>query len=213
MFSWLVAIRPSLTLPVRCRRNTRQTVGASDRLSPMKLLLSFILLAGTAASPFAGAQNATMPSHPAHATAQPSTALSVSAGDKHIVLSPGDLQALPQASVTVLNGHTKAEETYTGPLVSDVLAKAGALLSSATERDVLHSYVVATGTDGYFVVFSGAELQGALHKAQCIVAITRDGQPLTEHGAFQLVDSLDVKPARWVRNLKGLTVLAVGQRQ
>ncbi len=95
------------------------------------------------------------------------------------------------------------------PLVSDVLAKAGVALSGATEHDILRSYVVATGTDGYFVVFSGAELQSALHKAQCLVALTKGGQPLTENGAFQLVDPLDVKPARWVRNLSGLAVMPV----
>ena len=90
-----------------------------------------------------------------------------------------------------------------------MLGKAGVALTGATEHGILRSYVVATGTDGYFVVFSGAELQGALHKAQCIVALTKGGQPLIENGAFQLVDTLDVKPARWVRNLSGLAVVPV----
>ena len=126
-----------------------------------------------------------------------------------MVLSLLDLQALPQATVIVFNGHSKTEETYTGPLVSDVMAKVGFLLSGATEHEVLRSYVVATGTDGYFVVFSAAELQGALHKGQSIVALSKAGQPLTENGAFQLIDSLDVKPARWVRNLNNLAVIPV----
>ena len=173
---------------------------------PLLVLLAFVPYP---AFTVAEAQEAAGAAHHAHAPAQPSAALAISAGEKHLVLSPADLQTLPQASVTVLNAHSKTEETYTGPLVSDVLAKAGIALSGATEHDILRSYVVATGTDGYFVVFSGAELQSTLHKAQCIVALTRAGQPLTESGAFQLVDTVDVKPARWVRNLKNLAVILV----
>ncbi len=181
----------------------------------MKRFLRLALLAGVpwAALPLADAQEPAGAVHHVHAPAQPSTTLMLAAGDRHVTLSLADLGAMPQVSVTVLNGHTKAEETYAGPLVSDVLAKAGVILNSATEHDFLHSYVVATGTDGYFVVFSGAELQGALHKAQCIVAITKAGQPLGENGAFQLVDSLDAKPARWVRNLNGLSVMPVARAQ
>ncbi len=174
----------------------------------------FSLLILLAATPYPGfrvaqAQEAAGAAHHTHPPAQRSTALSIRVGERHLVLSAADLQALPQTSVTVLNGHTQADETYSGPLVSDVLAKAGVALSGATEHDILRSYVVATGTDGYFVVFSGAELQSALHKAQCLVALTKGGQPLTENGAFQLVDPLDVKPARWVRNLSGLAVMPV----
>ena len=178
----------------------------------------FLLLVLLAAVPYPAsrvteAQEAAGAVHRAHPPAQLSTVLSIRVGGKHLVLSVADLQALPQTSVTVLNGHTKTEETYTGPLVSDVLAKAGAPLSGAAEHDVLRSYVVATGTDGYFVVFSGVELQSTLHKGQCIVALTRAGQPLTENGAFQIVDTLDVKPARWVRNLSGLAVMPVALTQ
>lgn len=108
----------------------------------MKSFLLLVLLAGSPrpCCPAAKTQEAAGAAHHAHAPAQPSTALSISVGEKHVVLSPTDLQALSQASVTVLNAHTKTEETYTGPLVSDVLAKAGVAFSGATERDILRSY-------------------------------------------------------------------------
>ena len=35
------------------------------------------------------------------------------------------------------------------------------------------------------------------------------GKPLGESGAFQLVSSEDKKPQRWVRNLAGVTLVAV----
>lgn len=181
----------------------------------MKLFLLVILLIGIphTASRAAEAQEVGGAAHHVHMPAEPSTALSVSTGEKHVVLSPADLQALPQTTVTVLNGHTKTEETYTGPLVSDVLAKVGIVLNSASEHSILHSYVVATGTDGYFVVFSGAELQSALHKGQCIVALSKAGQPLGETGAFQLIETLEIKPARWVRNLKDLEIVSLANPQ
>ncbi len=147
--------------------------------------------------------------HHDHAAAQPSTALQVRAGEKTIMLSLAALQAMPQVTVSVFNAHSKQNETYSGPLVADVLAKAGVNLSEKTQHEVLDSYVLASGTDGYFVVFSGAELQPGLHKAQSIIAIAQAGLPLARNGAFQLIDSLDVKPARWVRNLNALAMVPV----
>ncbi len=150
--------------------------------------------------------------HHEHAAPQPaqrSTMLTVRVGEAVLALSLADLEALPQTTVTVLNGHNQQNETFAGPLLADVLAKAGLALSQTTQRAVLDSYVVATGTDGYFVVFSGAEVQPGLHKAQTLVAIAQNGAPLTRTGAFQLIDSVDSKPARWVRNLAGLTVVPV----
>lgn len=177
----------------------------------MRFLLLLALFGSTVAlpTPLLSAQTAPPEGHHEHAPARPSSTLRVRFGDQTVVLSLADVQALPQTSATVMNAHTKSEETYTGPTVANVLAKAGFALSGATEHAVLRSYVVATGTDGYFVVFSGAELQTALHKGQFLVAITEGGQPLAANGAFQLIDSLDAKPARWVRNMDGLSVVPI----
>ena len=141
--------------------------------------------------------------------ASPSTSLAVRVGDRTVNLSLTELQDMPQTTVSVFNAHSKQTESYSGPLVADVLARAGLTLSEKTQHGLLDTYVVASGTDGYFVVFSGAELQPGLHKAQALIAIAQAGQPLTRTGAFQLIDAADVKPARWVRNLNGLTVVPV----
>ena len=147
--------------------------------------------------------------HHEHADGRPSTSLTIRTPDHTLTLSVADLQALPQTTVDVFNAHSKHIETYSGPLVSDVLAKAGITLTEPTEHHILDSYILATGSDGYFVIYSGAELQPGLHRAQVIVAIAQSGQPLTRTGAFQLIDPVDVKPARWVRNLESLTVVPV----
>ena len=44
-----------------------------------------------------------------------------------------------------------------------------------------------------------------------IVALSRNGTELGVNGQFQMIDSIDVKPARWVRNLSSIVVKPVAQ--
>jgi hypothetical protein len=149
-------------------------------------------------------QNAPVHSHPMGA---PSTALTINTGiGAPLTLTLADLKALPQQTMTVHNAHQNADETYSGPLLSDVLAKAGIVLTEKTEHPMLHQYVIATGTDKYWVLYSLAEVHPGLHKAKVIVAIARSGQPLTTAGQFELINDLDVKPARWVHNVTTITL-------
>ena len=68
------------------------------------------------------------------------------------------------------------------------------------------SYVVATGSDGYSVVLSLAEVDPAFHENQVIVADHRDGQPLGKNGPLQLIVPGDKRPARWVHNLVSISL-------
>ena len=68
------------------------------------------------------------------------------------------------------------------------------------------SYLIATGSDGYAVVLSLAEVDPDFHQGQVLVADTRDGQPLGKNGLFQLINSDDKRPARWVHNLNSITL-------
>jgi hypothetical protein len=142
-----------------------------------------------------------------HTMGTPSTTLTITTETgQPLILKLADLQALPQQTITAHNAHSKADETYTGPLLSDVLAKAGIVLTEKTEHPMLHQYVIATGTDKYWVLYSLAEVQPGLHTAKVIVAIARSGQPLTTSGQFELIDDTDVKPARWVHNVTTIAV-------
>ncbi len=100
-----------------------------------------------------------------------------------------------------MNGHSGKEESYTGARLSDVLVKAGAKLG----KETLHGYAVAKGTDGYWVLYSGEGLVGAVHAGEVIVATSLDGKPLGAEGALKLVSTEDKKPERWVRNLASVT--------
>jgi hypothetical protein len=141
-----------------------------------------------------------------HAPAPASTSLTLTIDGKATTVSVADLQAMPQKTVTLHNEHTKAEETYTGVLLGDLLAKYGFPVGQATHRKMLRSYLVAEGTDKYWVLYSVTEVEGSEHSGEVIVATSMGGKPLGEDGQFKLIDSGDKKPQRWVRNLSAITV-------
>ena len=195
-----------------CPHQTRHKSTPASILIRMKifpaLLLAFIPFAAARAQTDAmpPEQNAPAPPH-THPMGAPSTSLTINTGTgQPLTLKLADLQALPQTTITVHNAHQNADETYSGPLLSDVLAKAGVVLTEKTEHPMLHQYLIATGTDKYWVLYSLAEIHPGLHNAKVIVAIARSGQPLTTAGQFELIDNLDVKPARWVHNVTTLTL-------
>lgn len=160
--------------------------------------------------PVAISQMAPMaPSAPmeAHRPAPISTSLVVAVDGKPVTYRLADLQAMPQKTITVKNGHSQADETYTGVAVSDLLAKGG--VSMETLKRVYHSYIKAEGTDHYWVLYSASEVQSGLRQSEAIVALTLDGKPLTTDGQFKIVETGEKRPARWVRNLMSLTVVTV----
>jgi len=144
---------------------------------------------------------------PAASPSTPKDDLRISAHRYHedVILTLGDLKAMPQTTVTVHNEHTKADEMYTGVRVADLLAKLDAPLGNKLRGAALGDYLVATGSDGYVAVIALAEADPSFHSGEVIVADSMDGQPLDAHsGPFKLVVTEDKRPARWVRNLVSL---------
>lgn len=143
--------------------------------------------------------------------AKPSTAttpqgsLVLTAEHESVTFSPAEFRALPHVSLTVQNGHTDASETYSGVPLATLLAKVNAPLGKELRGGAMTSYLIATGSDGYAVVLSLAEVDPDFHQGQVLVADTRDGQPLGKNGPFQLIISDDKRPARGVHNLNSIT--------
>jgi hypothetical protein len=130
--------------------------------------------------------------------------LRISAYTKHedLKLKVAELKAKPRATVSVHNEHSKADETYAGVRLGDLLAKMGAPLGHDLRGVALSGYIVATGADGYIAVIALAEADPSFHSGEVIVADTMNGQPLdAKSGPFKLVVTEDKRPARWVRNL------------
>jgi hypothetical protein len=128
----------------------------------------------------------------------------VSFEGKEASWSAETLKTLPQVTVTVWNEHAKAKQTYTGVAVIELLGRLGFPVKPHGKDFRL--YMVATGTDGYEVVFSGAELTPDVHEGTVLVAYAMDGKPIPAAGPLQLVATGEKRPARWVRNLASLRI-------
>jgi hypothetical protein len=139
----------------------------------------------------------------------PSKSLNLSFEGKTVTLSLTDLANMPQTTLHVHNAHRNTDETYSGPLLSDVLAKIGLTSSRETEPLILHSTIVATGSDQYYVLYSGAEVQPSFSTGKVIVAVMKFGLPDTEGGLIQLINTTDAKPARWVHGLMSINVMSL----
>ena len=144
----------------------------------------------------------------AKAPAPASTSLTLTVDGKATTLSVAELKAMPQKTVKVHNEHTKADETYSGVALGDVLAKAGFVVSQTTHQKMLRSYLKVVGTDKYWVLYSLTEVEGSEHEGDVIVATAMDGKALGADGALKLVSTGDKKPQRWVRNLTAIALVA-----
>ena len=134
----------------------------------------------------------------------PPGTLRVTFADKSTDWTADKLAALPHTSVTVHNEHTKADETYSGVPVIALLTPLG--VTDKPRGKQLRLYVVASGSDGYEVVYAIGEVTPDVHDATVMVADTEDGKPIAADGPLKLVATGEKRPARWVRNLVSIEV-------
>ncbi len=160
------------------------------------LLLNILVVA-------ANAQTSPKMAPPNNSTAVSTAALQISGpGLTSATLTAADLKALPQKTVTFHNVHTKADETYSGVPLTDLLAKYGAPTGDKLRGKALSEYVIAIGSDGYKAVLALAETDPSFHPGDVIVADSMDGKPLdAANGPFKLVVTEDKRPARCVHKL------------
>jgi len=113
---------------------------------------------------------------------------------------------MPRATVTTANNGIAT--TYEGVWLAEVLKKAGAPLGGGMRGPALSSYVVASASDGYQVVFSLAEVDPDMTDEEFLLADKANGKPLFgENGSFRLVVPKDKRGARSIRMLTSLDVV------
>lgn len=123
-----------------------------------------------------------------------------------VTISQEDLSKLPRHSVT-MNDHGK-QTTFEGVSAQDVLTRPGVPLGKELRGKALSTYVLATGRDGYAVVYSLTEFDPAFQDSDIIVADKRDGKPLDDkEGPLRMVVPHDKKPARSVRMLERIDIV------
>jgi DMSO/TMAO reductase YedYZ molybdopterin-dependent catalytic subunit len=148
----------------------------------------------------------------AHAASQVTTSVSV-AGNvaETLSLTVADLKRYPAHQVEYVPGNAVEQKAagparrYTGCLLRDVLAAAKPV--EGKPRELRKSYVVATASDGYEVVFSWAELFVSPIGDKVFVVYERDGAPLPDdEGRIALIAVTDTRPVRHVKWLRSLTL-------
>ena len=145
-----------------------------------------------------------------HQASEPSTQLILRGLDgKTVSLTPEEVAALPHKTVSVFNSHTKANESYSGVALADLLAKIGVPHGEEVKGKLFMTAVIAEGTDKYSVLYALAEVDPSIHTGDVIVADSVDGQKLGKEGAFKMVSTEERRPARWVRNLTEISVIEV----
>lgn len=138
----------------------------------------------------------------------PSTQLTIRGLDgKSLTLSPEQLASMPHKTVSVFNEHTKANESYSGVPLIDLLEKVGVPRGEKVRGKLFLIGIVAEGTDKYDVLYTLAEVDPSIHTGDVIVADSMNGGKIDTDGAFKMVSTEEKRPARWVRNLTAISVI------
>ncbi len=116
------------------------------------------------------------------------------------------------------SGAGPQSHTYIGTSLWGVLDGAGLVTKPQVKNDILNRYVLATGSDGYKVVFSLGELNPAFGRRPDLLAYAEQQAggswaPLGADGFARVTAPGDVKGGRYVSNLVNLDVRASGSSQ
>src|SRR5262249_44458180 len=121
--------------------------------------------------------------------------------DDRALLTFDQFSALPlniqTVTVSFLAGSSEETHTFTGFLLYDVMNFLHPQFDPAVKNDKLRFYVSATGTDGYQAIVAWGEFDPGFEAKQILLAITQDGQSLSQEG-IRLVVPDDIHGGRYV---------------
>lgn len=126
-----------------------------------------------------------------------------------VTVTAAEVAKLPRASF-LFDAHGQ-KHTYEGPLLIDVLAKAGVPTGKELRGPALANAVVVRASDGYAVVYGLAELDPGTRPNRVILADKADGAALdAKDGPFKVVAEGDLRPARGARLVTSIEVVNLG---
>lgn len=124
-------------------------------------------------------------------------------------LSRADLEALPHVKVTA-SEHSSPTVTFEGITLKSLLEKAGVTFGESIKGKRLATCLLVEAADGYRAVIALPELDPAFTDKQVVLALLRDGKPLTEkEGPYRIVIPDEKRMARWVRQVTTLKIVDV----
>ena len=103
--------------------------------------------------------------------------------------------------------HDGKDYNYEGIAIIDILQKAGVKFGDALRGKALATYLLVEGTDGYQAVYSLPELDSSINDHVILLADRQDGAAFDPKvGPLKIIVPGDKTHARWVRQVKSLTI-------
>jgi hypothetical protein len=123
------------------------------------------------------------------------------------VYGSAEIQALPRTAI-VVKGEGGRSRKFAGVALYDLLASAGMELGGDQRPAALTTYLWVEGSDGYRVLFSGAEVHRYIGAGEVLLADSEDGQAISNsQGPYRLVVASDKVHARWMKQVRALYVI------
>lgn len=170
----------------------------------MTRIASLLLIACLSACASTGAtRSAETPSHAPHSlrASEP-----MSPSPFVVPLDEAMLAKLPRESVKA-SAHGQNLDCE-GVSLAGLLRATGAMPADPLRGPQLARYLLVTARDDYRAIYSLAELDPSLTDRRVLLVDRCDGKPLgADDGPLRLIAPNDARPARWVRQVKSLTVV------
>jgi DMSO/TMAO reductase YedYZ molybdopterin-dependent catalytic subunit len=112
--------------------------------------------------------------------------------------------AVVDVTVSFMTEHGQHKASFSGPLLWDVLTKAGAI-DTSKPRDTAREVVSVTGSDNYVAVLAVGEISPEFEGKDVILATSMDGKPL-DPGHLRIAVPLDKRGGRSVRDIVKIVV-------
>lgn len=172
----------------------------------ISVLFGAVLIAGLSACASAPQARETVPD--AHTTHSKGHASEPAAPSPVVVPMDDAVRAsLPRETVQA-SAHGKTLDCE-GVSLAALLRAAGAMPAERLPGAQLSRYLLVDARDGYRVLYSLAELDPGTGNRRVLLVDRCNGAPLDDNdGPLRLIAPEDARPARWVRQVKSLTVVA-----
>ncbi len=130
-----------------------------------------------------------------------------------LTLSAADLAAMTSQEIKVSFASGSGVQTHTekGPLLWDLIQKAGVKDDGKGKNPSMRWYVLITANDGYQLIVAGADLDPGFGNAPILVYYQEDGQPIAgAKGPVRIVAPGDKKGGRYVSGVASIEVRTLG---
>jgi hypothetical protein len=118
-----------------------------------------------------------------------------------------EIGRLPHTAIAV-EGQGGRTRKFSGVALCDLLESAGVELGGEQRPAALTTYLWVEGSDGFRVLFSGAEVHRFIGAGEVLLADSEDGQAIPKSdGPYRLVVVGDKVHARWMRQVRALYVI------